>query len=200
MTLQLPAKTAIPTASNVAALHDGLTVLIADRPGAAEPWTFYEVLDDYLGPWKEQGYPVGYGKHYCMAFNRNKRLQRNPHTRAWVQATTVALQEPLRDFVVARFRAGTLPALTAEELKAFAFSVHPQGYVQGGFTTVVLRAPEMLPVIVAILSPLFNPASAHFGDTIRQTLSALRLVVSETVGIGRTRFLSFRSGVSIREE
>ena len=102
MAPQLPAKSSTVSAANIKALHDGLTSVIAGHTGALEPWTFYEVPDDYLGPWKDKGYPIAYGKYYCVAFNKNDKLSRNPQTSEWVRKTTIALQEPLRDFVVTR--------------------------------------------------------------------------------------------------
>jgi hypothetical protein len=112
MPLQLPPKSAPANPANMKALNDGLTSVIAGHPGSIDPWTFYEVLDDYLGPWKNNGYPIAYGKYYCILFNQNEKLQRNAQTRDWVRRTTVALQEPLRDFVVQRLRAGTLASVT----------------------------------------------------------------------------------------
>ena len=195
MPLQLPAKSAPANAANAKALHEQLTSVIAGHPGAVEVWTFYEVLDDYLGPWKNKGYPIAYGKYYCMAFNQNDKLQKNPQTREWVRATTVALQEPLRDFVVARFRAGTLPSLTEAELRAFAFSVHPTAYVQGGLTMVSLTAPEMLPIIVSIPSAQFNPGSANFGATINQVLATMEQVLPQAVGMSLAALVPVHSGL-----
>jgi hypothetical protein len=40
-----------------------------------------------------------------------------------VRRTTIALQEPLRDLVLDRFRARTLDRLTEPELRAFAFNI-----------------------------------------------------------------------------
>jgi len=195
MTLQLPAKSAPASAANVKALHDQLTSVIAGHPGAVEVWTFYEALDDYLGPWKDRGYPIAYGKYYCVAFNQNEKLQRNAQTREWVRATTVALQEPLRDLVVARFRAGTLQSLTEEELRAFAFSVHPKAYVQGGLTMVALTAPEMVPIIASIPSAQFNPASDNFGATINQVLTTMEIVLPQAVGMGVAALIPVHSGL-----
>ena len=195
MPLQLPAKTAPATAANTQALHGQLTSVIAGHPGAVKVWTFYEVLDDYLGPWKGQGYPIAYGKYYCMAFNENEKLQSNPQTREWVRSTTVALQEPLRDFVVARFRAGTLPSLKEAELRAFAFSVHPKAYVQGGLALVVLTAPEMLPIIASIPSAQFNPLSENFGPTVRQVVATMELVLPQAVGMGLAALMPAHSGL-----
>ena len=195
MPLQLPAKSAPANAANIKALYDQLTSVIAGHPGAVEVWTFYEALDDYLGPWKGQGYPIAYGKYYCVAFNQNDKLQRNPQAREWVRSTTVALQEPLRDYVVARFRAGTLQSLTEAELRTFAFSVHPKAYVQGGLTMVALTAPEMVPIIASIPSAQFNPSSENFGATISQVLATMELVIPQAVGMSLAALVPVHSGL-----
>ena len=95
MSLKLPAKTAPATPESVAALRNGLTSEIAGHPGSVNLWTFYEELDAYLGPWGDDGYPLGYGKYYCKLFNENENLRANPATSEWIRKTTVALQEPL---------------------------------------------------------------------------------------------------------
>jgi hypothetical protein len=192
---RLPAKSAAPSAETLKALHDQFTSVIAGHPGAVEVWTFYEVLDEYLGPWGARGYPIAYGKYYCMAFNQNVKLQRNPQTREWVRATTVALQEPLRDFVVARFRAGTLSSVTEAELRAYAFSVHPKAYVQGGLTMVAVTAPEMVPIIASIPSAQFNPVSENFGATIQQVLSTMEMVLPQAAGMGLAALMPVHSGL-----
>lgn len=183
MASQVPAKSAAVNAANISTLHEWLTSKIAGHPGAVEPWTFYEVLDDYLGPWKDKGYPIAYGKYYCIAFNQNEKLQRNPQTREWVRKTTIALQEPLRDFVVSRFRAGTLASLAEPELRAFAFSVHPKAYVQGGLTIVALAAPEMVPIIASIPAAQFNPASENFSATVAQVVATMQMVLPQAAGL-----------------
>ena len=180
MASQLPSKSAAPNTANIQALRDGLTSVIATHPGAIEPWTFYEVLDDYLGPWKDKGYPIAYGKFYCERFNKNENLQRNRQTHEWVRKTTIALQESLRDFVVARFRAGTLATVTEAELRAFAFSAHPKAYVQGGLSMVVLTAPEMVPVIASIPGVEFWPTSENFGSTINQVIATMEIVLPQS--------------------
>lgn len=198
MALTLPPKTAPATPANVNALQQGLTSVIAGHPGAVQPWTFYEELDAYLGPWAGQGYPIAYGKYYCMAFNGNEKLQRNPQTREWVRRTTIALQEPLRDMVVERFRAGTLARLTEPELRSFAFSVHPQAYVQGGLTMVVLTAPELLPIIASIPSAQFDPRSENFGPTIRQVGATIEMVLPQAAGTVVAALMPVHSGLFAR--
>jgi hypothetical protein len=182
MTLSLPPKNAPPTPEAVRSLHDNLTSVIWGHPQAVQPWTFYEELDAYLGPWGNAGYPIGYGKLYCVLFNGNEKLQRNPNTADWVRRTTIALQEPLRDLVLDRFRARTLDRLTEPELRAFAFNVHPQAYTRGGLSTVSLVAPELLPVIASIPSAEFNPRSPNFSSSVQQVMTTFGLVAPESTG------------------
>jgi len=181
--LNLPAKSGPSNVASTKVLTDGLTSVIAGHPGAVEPWTFYDVLDEYLGPWGDRGYPIAYGKYYCIVFNKNEKLLGNPQTREWVRKTTIALQEPLRDFVVARYKAGTLATLTESELRAYAFSVHPSAYVQGGLTMVVLTAPELVPIIASIPSAQFNPHSENFGPTVTQVFATMGQVLPQATGM-----------------
>jgi len=182
MSLKLPAKNAKPTPENIRALEAGLTSAIAGHPQSIDPWTFYEELDAYLGPWGQNGYPINYGKFYCVAFTSNEKLQANAETADWVRRTTVALQEALRNFVVNRFKAGTLSTLTEGELRQYAFDSHPQAYTSGGLPMVALVAPELLPVIVSIPRAEFDPRGVNFGPTVRQVLATIGLVAPQMVG------------------
>jgi hypothetical protein len=180
----LPPKNAVASPANVQALSSGLTWYIAGHPQAIQPWTFYEVLDTYLGPWGRGGYPIAYGKFYCFAFNSNEKLSSNAATRNWVMRTTVKLQEALRDYVVARFKAGTLAGITESELREAAFDSHPMAYTDGGLATVALVAPELIKVISLIPRKEFSPASVNFMPSLRQLLSTMDLVAPRVAGLG----------------
>jgi hypothetical protein len=160
-------------------MDTGLSSVIAGQPAATDPWTFYEVLDAYLG-FGGKGYPIQYGKFYCIAFNSSQALMNNVTTRDWVNRTTVRLQEMLRDYVVERFKAGTLAALTEPELSQFAFQSHPAAYDQGGLTMVLLTAPELVPVIMAKPGREFIPG---VGDHVMATLKQV-VVTTARVGPG----------------
>jgi hypothetical protein len=183
MPLSLPPKTAQPTPENIRALEAGLTSAVAGHPQSIEPWTFYEELDRYVGPWGNKGYPIAYGKFYCIAFNTNEKLMANAQTAEWVRKTTIKLQEPLRDFIVARFRNGTLPKLTESELRQYAFSVHPAAYDSGGLAMVTIVATELIPVIATIPAAEFDPRSDNFGPTIKQVRATLVLIGNRIAGI-----------------
>ena len=195
MPLKLPAKNASPTPENVKALNDGLTSVIAGHPGAINPWTFYEEIDAYLGPWGAKGYPIGYGKYYCQLFNGNEKLQQNTQTAEWVTQTTVALQEPLRDFIVDRFKQQTLATLTEPELRRFAFGIHPKAYTDGGLAMVVLVAPELIPVIATIPAKEFLPTSPNCAATVREVLDTMLLVLPMDAGIGIAALMPVHSGL-----
>jgi hypothetical protein len=126
----------------------------------------------YLGPWGNKRYPIAYGKFHCVAVNTNEKLMANAQTADWVRRTTIKLQEPLRDFVVAQFRTGSLPKLTESELRQYAFSVHPAAYDRGGLAVVTLVAPELIKVIVTIPAVEFDPRSENFGPTVKQIFFA----------------------------
>src|SRR4051812_22808133 len=98
MSLNLPPKALIRCDDAIAKLVDQqLTSVIAGHPGATTAYRFYEVIDQWLGPWGEKGYPIGYGKFYNLAFSTNEKLKASPHGSAWVWKTTVRLQNALRD-------------------------------------------------------------------------------------------------------
>lgn len=182
MPLKLPAKSATPSEANIAALKDGLTSVIAGHPGSTQPYTFYEEVDTYLGPWGTSGYPISYGKFYCIAFNSNKKLMANADTKEWVRKTTIALQESLRDYIVSRFRSKTLSKLTEAEFRQYAFDTHPAAYTAGGLALVVMVAPELIPVIATIPGAEFDPRSPNFGPTVVQVFKTLALIGPQMVG------------------
>jgi hypothetical protein len=183
MNMKLPAKGGPVTEAKVMELEHGLTSVIAGHAGAINPWTFYEVLDEYLGPWGAKGYPIGYGKKYCILFSENEKLQQNVTTRKWAWKTTIVLQEALRNFVVAQFRQGKLASLTEPQLRQYAFDTHPVAYTKGGLTLVVIVAPELVGEIVSIPSSEFLPVSPNFSRSLRQVFSTGGIVVPELAGM-----------------
>jgi hypothetical protein len=145
-----------------------------------EPWTFYEEIDAYLGPFGADGYPIGYGKKYCVLFNTDERLKRDPEARAWVRRTTVLLQTYLRKFIVERYRNGTLAALTEKELREAAFDSHPLAYTKGGLTLVALISPGLVPHISGI--PRAEFSGPNRAAAWRQFFTTAGLVVPEAIG------------------
>ena len=157
----LPPKTASFNPANLNLLTDALNAVVAGHPGSIALWTFYEVIDNYLGPWGEEGYPIGYGKHYCKLFTENEKLAANPQASDWVKRTMVYLQEALRDFIVEQFRKGHLAAIKEPELRQAAFASHAKAYTDGGLSMVMLVAPEMIPV--SDISPMPLAVSKSHG-------------------------------------
>jgi hypothetical protein len=195
MRTALPPKSAPPTPQNVKALYDGLTSVIAGHPGSIDLWTFYEEIDAYLGPWGDTGYPIGYGKYYCILFNDNPNLSSDPQGAQWIKRTTVALQEPLRDFVVDRFKHGQLASLKEPEFRAAAFASHPKAYTDGGLATVVLVAPDLIPVIMSIPGKEFNPHSRDFNATIEQVMKTMEVVLPSAAGMTIAAAMPAHSGL-----
>jgi hypothetical protein len=182
--LDLPSKQSNPTPQNVQAVRNGLTARIAGHPQAIEPWTFYEFIDQYLGPWGSSGYPIGYGKFYCFAFTSNEKLQDDPVTRDWVQRTMVKLQEGLRDYIVGRYQQGTLGSITEPELRQAAFATHAAAYTDGGLALVVATAPELLEVVVSIPGKEFLPGSGNVTATWKQVLETAVMVTPRVGALG----------------
>jgi hypothetical protein len=195
MPLKLPAKNAEPTQENVRALQEGLTSIIAGHPGAAELWTFYEAIDEYLGPWGDGGYPIGYGKYYCKLFNDNSKLRNDDEGAAWILRTTINLQESLRDFIVNQFSKGKLANLTEPELRRYAFSTHAKVYNDSGLVKIIFLAPELLPVIVSIPGKEYVPTAPYFTDTIEQIFETMRCVVPTTFAVGIAAMMPVHSGM-----
>lgn len=195
MAVQLPPKNAAPTPANVKQLQDGLTSVIAGHPGSVQLWTFYEVVDSYLGPWGDNGYPIGYGKYYCQLFRGNPKLAADPQGAEWIRKTTIALQEPLRDFIVDRFKQGTLASLREPEFRAAAFSSHPKAYTDSGLALVTLVSPELVPVIMSIPGKEFDPRSRDFNATIKQVLETAKVVLPSMAGIEIAATMPAHSGL-----
>ncbi|HHJ17282.1 MAG TPA: hypothetical protein ENJ80_11355 [Gammaproteobacteria bacterium] len=184
MSLSLPPKSVIRCDEETAqSVHEQLTSVIAGHPQATTTYRFYEEIDSWLGPWGQSGYPIAYGKFYNIAFSGNQQLMANPAARQWVWRTTIFLQEALRDYIVRRVRDCTLPALTEAELRQAAFDSHPRAYDRGGLATLVLVAPELIPVIATIPAAEFSPTSSNFSATVRQVFVTLGLVVPRMTGI-----------------
>jgi len=178
-------KNSPPTKANTDKLRVEVTSLIPGHVNSKEPWTFYEEIDVFLGPWGNTGYPLAYGKYYCKLFNDDPNLKANPETRLWVHETTIKLQEALRDGIVYAFEHGKLAEMTESQFRAFAFDSHPQAYQRGGLAKVVATAPYLLPVIVSIPGKEFVPFySDNFWATIVQALDTMRRVGGDIMAAG----------------
>jgi hypothetical protein len=175
-----PPRDSKPTPERIKALNDWLVAMTEGHPRSADPWTFYEEIDSYLGPFGDSGYPIGYGKKYCKLFNENKVLAQHPQARAWVRRTTILLQTYLTEFIVDRYRKGTLGSLTEKELRDAAFASHPRAYTQGGLTYLMMMSPELQGVLSAIPDAEFHNENADASEAqYRETRS---LVIREAIG------------------
>jgi hypothetical protein len=176
-----PLKTSKPTPARVRALDAWLLSLTAGHAQSEKPWTFYEKVDAYLGPFGDKGYPIAYGKKYCVLFSSDALLAHNPTTRAWVWHTTILLQTYLRLYIVKRYEQGTLGTMTEAELREAAFDSHPLAYTRGGLTLVLLIAPHLLAVITAI--PAVEFISANSSSSWAQAYETAKLVLPEAAGM-----------------
>jgi hypothetical protein len=182
--MQPPARNSTPTAANIAALDSWLTSILAFRPETGDrPWTFYEEVDRYLGPWREQGYPIAYGKKYCQLFSADRNLRDDLAGREWIQRTLLLLQQAIKAFIMQRYRAGTLGRLTERELRQAAFDSHPRAYTEGGLTMVVMLSPGLALHVASIPAVEFSPTSANFGATVVQVFATATMVAPRAVGL-----------------
>lgn len=176
------AKSSAPTAENVKALDEWLTSITAFHPlTAGKPWIFYEQIDAFLGPWGAAGYPIAYGRKYCQLFYGDQVLRQNPAGAQWVQRTLLFLQDELHKYIMARFRAGTLGTITADQLRDAAFDSHPKAYTQAGLTMVALVSRGLLKEIVQIPATEYRPTSPGFGRTVKQVAITTTIVVPEII-------------------
>ena len=118
--------------STIQYVYDQLTSVIIGRPMAVQPYTFYEEIDAWLGPWGQNGYPLAYGKFYAVAFKSDQSLSADPETKQLVWDTTRTLQEALRDYIIERMHSKTLGAITEPELRSAALASHAKAYCGWG--------------------------------------------------------------------
>lgn len=183
MDISLPPKSVIRCDEQTAKhVHDQLTSIIAGHPQANTTYRFYEEIDKWLGPWGNQGYPIGYGKFYNIAFTHNQNLNADPIAKKWVWRTTILLQEAIRDYIVKRIRDCSITTLSEPQLRQAAFLSHPRAYDRGGLASVVLLAPELIPIIATIPGAEFLPTSPNFSPTIMQVFGTLGLVAPKVAG------------------
>jgi len=180
--LDLPSKDDCRGEGSARRVDDALTSVTAYHARALTTYTFYEVLDQWLGPWGVQGYPIGYGKFYNIQFTRSN-VMRSPEGRQWIETTTVALQNALRRYVLNRVRQGSLGRIIESELRRAAFDSHPECYTTSGLARIVLLDPFLIPYIAAIPGKEYVPTSSDFGPTIKQALETLAMVAPLSAGL-----------------
>ena len=141
------------------------------------------------------GYPLGYGKFYCVLFNTNSGLSANTQTKRWVEKTTLQLQTALRDYIVSRFKAGTLKQTTEADIRAAAFESHAKAYADGGLAMVCLVAPELLPIIMRLPIKEFLPGSGNAVASWGQLTQTIAIVAPMGVGIAIAATMPAYSGL-----
>ena len=182
--VQPPVKDAAPTVENVRALQTWLDAVTAySAHTAGRPWRFYEELEAYLGPWGSNGYLLSYGKKYCLLFSQHEQLNRSPLGTAWVQRTLLLLQDALKSLILARFRAGTLATLTAEELKRAAFESHARAYTEGGLALVGLLSFKLLGHIALIPAAELLPGSPNFRASWEQVFATSGIALPQSFAV-----------------
>lgn len=176
-----PPKNSRPTPERITALTEWLIAHIAGHPLATDAYTFYEEIDRYLGPWGAEGYPLAYGKRYNILFSTNGTLMADPMGKEWVWKTTIFLQQALLNYIVSRYKAGSLEKLTETELRAAAFISHPNAYTKAGLDMVVLVAPELIPEIISIPGAEFDPGSENFASSIKQVVATVSMTIPRMI-------------------
>lgn len=80
-----------------------------------------------------EGYPIGYGLHYCSLFAESAQ-DMSGAGRQWISDTRFCLQDalvPYTNATAGREEEGE-PAASCEEIRKFAFGTHPACYVDSG--------------------------------------------------------------------
>jgi hypothetical protein len=169
-------KSAASTKATADQLYIELTAYIAGHINAPDPWTFYEELDHFLGPWGPQGYPLSFGKFYTQLFHNDPALQNNLEAWLWIQKTTIRLQEFIRDAVVELFQKGQLASLTEPRLNSLASVRHSRVFDNDGLALIVRVAPHLLPAMVSL--PAVESASSldYSSTSWLQTVDTLTLL------------------------
>jgi len=194
-----PGKDWKPTPENIHMLEIALTSIMAGHAGATETYTYYEILNEYLG-WDDKSYPIAYGKYYNLLFTQNSALKADATASDWVWRTTILLQQGLTDFVLDRFRAGTLASLTEPVLRKVAFDSHPRVYTQAGLAKVLLLAPQLLPFIAAIPYKEYSPVNGdwelnqNLTPTVKQVFIAAGMTGVVTLEVGIAAMMPAHSG------
>lgn len=196
--IPLPDKNDAMTPAGVRAIEEGLGSIRAYRPRSIETYTFYEVYDQWLGPWGESGYPIAYGKYYNIQFTRSEPLQEVASTRTWLEGTTVCLQDALIQLAVNRFRAGRLGSLTEPELREAAFGSHVSCYIGSGLSLVLMTDPYLIPLIGAIPIKEFVPFTGNSQASWSQAIQAAVGAPSVAIGVGIASLMPAHSGMFAR--
>ena len=182
MNLNLPQFPAYCNKETANFIHKQLTSVIVGHPNATTTFRFYEEIDNWLGPWGKDGYPIGYGKFYNIAFSSNQKLMADPTAKQWVRNTAILLQEALRDYIVNTMRNNSSLRLTEPNLRKAAFDSHPRAYDRGGLAHLVMVAPELIPVIATIPYAEFFPTNSNFSATVTQVFITAGLIVPKMAG------------------
>jgi hypothetical protein len=195
--LALPAKGDPPSEQGARAIEEALGSVLAYRPRALATYTFYEVLDQWLGPWPD-GYPIAYGKFYNIKFSQSAPLQRNTSTRKWLESTTVCLQKALIELCARRFRAGTLGKMTEKELREVAFESHVSCYIGSGLPLVLMTDPYLIPLIALIPVEEFVPFTGNAAASWSQAIQSAVAAPAVAFGYGVALLMPAHSGIFAR--
>eukprot|EP00928_Gymnodinium_smaydae_P034261 TRINITY_DN24327_c0_g1_i1.p1 TRINITY_DN24327_c0_g1~~TRINITY_DN24327_c0_g1_i1.p1 ORF type:complete len:375 (-),score=22.15 TRINITY_DN24327_c0_g1_i1:274-1398(-) len=130
--------------------------------------TYYRDCVEALVPCGPTGYALGYGEHYCHAFEE-KFAMRNDAVEDWMWATMKCLQSRLQPDVVSE--------MTCPEIKQFAFSTHPTCYTDNGVMSVCdLGLVDWLEIFSVL-----RPRDIVFPDAVKQMVETLHACTRKLV-------------------
>jgi Stanniocalcin family len=120
--------------------------------------TFYTECLNRRIPCGSDGYPIGYGLHFCNAFLHSAAPKMSTRGKTWITKTMLCLQQRLVPFGSGERRT------TCPNLKSVAFGSHPGCYVSSGLCT--LPPTDWVTIVKTVsLKELFGSL-----DALKETL------------------------------
>ncbi|KAK2757922.1 hypothetical protein FQN54_004328 [Arachnomyces sp. PD_36] len=109
----------------------------------------------------DEGYPIGYGLHYCELFT-DAASEMTSDGQEWITDTMLCLQNALVPYGL-----GGSESTTCDDLKSYAFDTHPDCYVNSGVCT--LPPPDWVVIVNTVSLPeLFGSV-----DALKATLQTM---------------------------
>ena len=147
-----PAINASPTTENINQLKEWLAFIRVMNPDHGH---FYEELENFLGPWGENGYLRGHGLLYKKLFLTHKWLQCK-RTKPWGFLAMYAIEGNIASFILHNFKQGNLNSPTLEQdLFKFSLENSHKMFYKGGISSW-FKSPHKFIALFILLWPDFK--------------------------------------------
>jgi hypothetical protein len=151
-----PLKSSSPTEENIEKLTRWLTSINEKYP---EKGFFYEALDKYLGPFGEDGYFIGHGQKYTVAFYSHPELQGHPATKEWVEKSMSSMQNLIVEYLLTQFTNERLEEVTGDEVARVTLQASAEIFHKSGMSRIRKESPLLARHIIGIMKNEFKPTS-----------------------------------------